>query len=191
MVHLGLGSFFRAHRPGTPITRRTARTGGTPRSADAAAGLAAGLTAQDGLYTLVIQGGRARPAELISGLSAAHPAARPRARGCATSAAPDLAVVTVTVTEAGYHARAARRPGPGSPQVAADLEALRASPARRSATAPARLVAGLAARRRAGAGPLAIIPCDNLPANGALASRVLTELAEGSTRAWPPGSANR
>jgi fructuronate reductase len=45
-------------------------------------------------------------------------------------------------------------------------------------TAPARLIAGLSARRLAGAGPIAIIPCDNLPGNGALTRRVLTELAE-------------
>ena len=44
-------------------------------------------------------------------------------------------------------------------------------------TAPARLVAGLAARRRAGAGPIALVPCDNLPGNGALAERIVRDLA--------------
>ena len=45
-------------------------------------------------------------------------------------------------------------------------------------TAPARLVAGIAARRKAGAGPLALVPCDNTPGNGALAERVVGDLAE-------------
>ena len=45
-------------------------------------------------------------------------------------------------------------------------------------TAPARLLAGLAARRRADAGPLALVPCDNLPDNGAVAARVVRDLAE-------------
>ena len=45
-------------------------------------------------------------------------------------------------------------------------------------TAPARLVAGIAARRRADAGPLALVPCDNTPGNGALAERVVHDLAE-------------
>ena len=45
-------------------------------------------------------------------------------------------------------------------------------------TAPARLVAGLAARRRADAGPVAVVPCDNTPGNGELAQRVILDLAE-------------
>ena len=44
-------------------------------------------------------------------------------------------------------------------------------------TTPARLVAGLAARRRAGAGPLAVVSCDNLPDNGAVTTRVVREFA--------------
>ena len=45
-------------------------------------------------------------------------------------------------------------------------------------TAPARLAAGCAARRRADAGPLTLVPCDNLPGNGAVAARVVRDLAE-------------
>src|SRR6185369_16302685 len=45
-------------------------------------------------------------------------------------------------------------------------------------SAPARLVAGLAARRRADAGPLTLLPCDNLPGNGAVAVRVVHDLAD-------------
>ena len=45
------------------------------------------------------------------------------------------------------------------------------------ATVPARLVAGLAARRAADAGPLTVVSCDNLPDNGAVTARVVTELA--------------
>jgi fructuronate reductase len=45
-------------------------------------------------------------------------------------------------------------------------------------TAPARLVAGFAARRRGAVGPLTVVPCDNLPDNGTVAARVVRELAE-------------
>ena len=41
-----------------------------------------------------------------------------------------------------------------------------------------RLVAGLAARRAAGAGPLAVVSCDNLPGNGEVTARVVAELAD-------------
>ena len=42
----------------------------------------------------------------------------------------------------------------------------------------ARLVAGLAARRRAGAGPLTMVPCDNLRQNGTVVARVIGDFAE-------------
>ncbi|MCW2811965.1 MAG: putative mannitol dehydrogenase, partial [Friedmanniella sp.] len=42
---------------------------------------------------------------------------------------------------------------------------------------PGRLVAGLLARRAAGAGPLTILSCDNLPDNGAVTRRIVKELA--------------
>lgn len=42
---------------------------------------------------------------------------------------------------------------------------------------PGRLVAGLAARKAANTGSLAIVPCDNLPGNGEVARRVVTEAA--------------
>ncbi|MFI5075365.1 MAG: hypothetical protein ACHP7G_10210, partial [Actinomycetales bacterium] len=45
-------------------------------------------------------------------------------------------------------------------------------------TVPGRLVAGLSARRDAGAGPLAVVSCDNVPHNGAMTQRVVTELAQ-------------
>jgi fructuronate reductase len=50
-------------------------------------------------------------------------------------------------------------------------------------TAAARLLAGLAARRAAGHGPVAVVPCDNLPGNGAVVRRVVRETAEATGRA--------
>ncbi|WP_456847050.1 mannitol dehydrogenase family protein, partial [Cellulomonas sp. P5_C6] len=44
-------------------------------------------------------------------------------------------------------------------------------------TAPGRLVDGLRARRAAGAGPIAVVSCDNLPDNGAVLRRVTLDLA--------------
>ncbi len=100
-------------------------------------------------------------------------------------AAPDTAIVTLTVTEAGYALDADGRPDLANPAVAADVDWLRRnldaaqfdlSDAPR--TALARLLAGVEARRRAGAGPLAIVSCDNLPENGELTRSALFELAE-------------
>jgi fructuronate reductase len=53
--------------------------------------------------------------------------------------------------------------------------------------APARLLAGLQARRAADAGPLTLVPCDNLPGNGTVLATALRELAgagDPSMTAW-------
>ena len=89
-----------------------------------------------------------------------------------------MRVVTLTVTEAGYLRGADGGLDRGRPDVRADIEALRGDPRALVRTAPGRLVAGLAARRRADAGPITLVPCDNLPDNGAVAARVVRDLAE-------------
>ena len=116
--------------------------------------------------------------EVLSSLSRAHAAADHDA-WLRYFQAPELAAVTITVTEAGY----LRGPGggldAGQPRgPGRHRDAAQATPPGSCATAPARLVAGIAARRRAGAGPLALVPCDNTPGNGALAERVVRDLAQ-------------
>src|SRR5690606_10736266 len=134
------------------------------------------LTAQDGLYGLVVRGERGDEVEVVTSISDAHDGADVDAL-VAHLADPRVGVVTLTVTEAGY-----RRDDDGGldtadDDVAADVRALRSGsmPPR---TAPGRLLAGLRARRDADAGPVAVVPCDNLPANGPAERRVLRELAE-------------
>jgi fructuronate reductase len=95
----------------------------------------------------------ARPASDLAGLIAAV-------------AAPETAVVTLTVTEAGYTSA----PADGViPPVSV------------------RLALALSARREAGAGPLAIVSCDNVHANGAVL-RELTlaaaDIGSAGARAW-------
>ncbi|HEX9624951.1 MAG TPA: mannitol dehydrogenase family protein, partial [Streptosporangiaceae bacterium] len=108
-------------------------------------------------------------------LSAVHPADDQEALA-AYFRRPDLALVTLTVTEAGYSQQAGRL-DVTRPDVAADIAALRTDLTTPVRTAPAKLVAGLAARRKADAGPLAIVPCDNLLSNGPLTRRIIGELA--------------
>jgi fructuronate reductase len=58
------------------------------------------------------------------------------------------------------------------------VEALRKDLGAVVRTAPARLVAGCAARRQGDGGPLTVVSCDNLPGNGAVVARVVRDLAE-------------
>ncbi len=175
IVHLGVGNFARSHQawytwraPDAAGWGIAGFTGRRPDTANA-------LTPQDGLYTLITRAADGDRFELIGSLAAVHPAADHDAY-LSLLAAPTTALVTITVTEAAYLL------GPDAhldltDQVRADLEALRADPRAPVQTLPARLLAGLIARRTAGAGPITILSCDNLPHNGAVAATVVTELA--------------
>ena len=155
LVHLGLGNFFRAHQawythhaPDSAEWRIAAFTGRSRGLTDALAG-------QECLYTLVTRAGDRDRFELVGSLGSVH-AAVDEEPWLRCLRAPEVAAVTITITEAGY------RDGP----------------------ALGRLLAGLAARRDADAGPLALVPCDNMPGNGALLQRLLLQRAEPRLAAW-------
>ncbi len=177
IVHLGLGSFFRAHQAWYTDHATDADRWGIAAFAGRTAGIATDLAAQDGLYTLLVRGPEGDAPEVVSSLTAVH-AGDDLSAWRRYLADPAVAVVTSTVTEAGY-----RRDDRGGLDladraVAADVAALRADPAGGTVTtAPGKLVAGLAARRAASAAPITVLPCDNVPGNGAMVSRVVHELA--------------
>ena len=180
LAHLGLGAFHRSHQAwwtgavgqGDPwgIAAFTGRgTGG-------GAGRAAALQAQDGLYTLLVRGPDADAAELVTAIARAADGADPAAfSGCLAD--PAVRVLTLTVTEAGYRQAAGGGLDRADPAVAADLAALSGTSAGPPRTAPGRVVAGLRARRKADAGPVALVPCDNLSGNGKVLRRVVMDLA--------------
>lgn len=193
IVHLGLGVFHRAHQAW--YTERAEDGWGiaafTGRSPEAARQLAA----QDGLYTLVERAADGDRHEVIGAEVQAHDGADLQTLA-ALLAHPDIAIVTLTVTEAGY------RLAPGAagqvPRldttdafVATDVTALRANyegsnftlgtgrlDGRIVRTTAGRLLVGLAARRAADGWPIAIVSCDNLPGNGAAARASVLDLAE-------------
>jgi fructuronate reductase len=177
LVHLGLGNFFRAHQAWYTDRAPDAGDWGYAAFTGRRAELADVLTAQDGLYTLITRAADGDKFEAVSSLSRAHAGADHQA-WLGYLASPDVAAVTVTVTEAGYVRGADGGLDRDRPEVQADVEALRQDLAAVVRTAPARLVAGCAARHRADGGPLTLVPCDNLPGNGAVVARVVHDLAE-------------
>ena len=92
-------------------------------------------------------------------------------------ARPEVAVVTATVTEAGYLRGPDGHLNADDEVLAEDLAVLRQDPRQRVRTLPARLLAGLLARRSAGGGALTILSCDNLPENGEVTKTVVYDLA--------------
>jgi fructuronate reductase len=180
ILHLGLGNFFRAHQAWYTHHAPDAAEWGIAAFTGRRPGLARALAAQDGRYTLIVRGPEGDRHEVIRSLSAVHPGAD-HAAWLDYWRLPALSAVTLTITEAGYaRARRADRDSldTGRADVAADIAALRTSPAAVVSTAPARLLAGLAARRAAGLPPITIVPCDNLPGNGEVTRRVVRDMAE-------------
>jgi len=180
-VHLGLGNFFRAHQAWysahAPDASKWGIAAFTGRATDRSRALALGLTAQEGLYTLVVRGPVEDAFEVIDSVCSVHVVDDHEA-WLGYLSDPDVQIVTTTVTEAGYVRRPDGSLDAEDPAVAADVQVLREDITAHVVTAPAKLAAGLAARRRADAGPLTVVPCDNLPSNGLAVSQVVNDLAE-------------
>lgn len=184
IAHLGPGNFFRAHQAWYTEHAPDAAEWGIAAFAGRSGAVARELATQDGLYTLLVRAADGDRPEVVSAISAVS-AELHDWRRC--FARPELALVTSTVTEAGYRRTSEGGLDLADPEVAADLAALRgvlgdepgaADPAGAEVvTAPGKLVLGLAIRRARGLPGLAVVPCDNVPDNGAMVARVIGELA--------------
>jgi len=161
IVHFGIGAFTRAHQAWY-----------TDRAMDAAGGdwltvgvslrsgdVAAQLNPQDGLYALVEQSGAATEWRVIGSVSEVIVAPRDPERIVDLLAAPEIAVVTFTVTEKGYCRRPDGKLDPGLAE--AGFYPLVAS--------------ALARRRSAGLAGLTLLSCDNLAENGRTLRRLMLE----------------
>ncbi|MGO4690857.1 mannitol dehydrogenase family protein [Glaciibacter sp. 2TAF33] len=191
IVHLGLGAFHRAHQAWyTAQVDETAEwgiasfTGRNPTAAEE-------LIPQDGLYTLIERSERGDSAAVITSIVEAVSGAD-LDRLVELLAAPETAIVTTTITEAGYRLTADGQPNLGDPAVAADAAWVKAAFAEDAlpdalydgpTTSLARLLLGLEARRRAGAGPIAVVPCDNMPDNGAFVAAGIAAMARAASAA--------
>jgi fructuronate reductase len=163
IVHLGLGAFHRAHQA-VYTEAAIAAAGGdweivavAPRRRQ----LVDTIAAQGGLFSVVSQDRTGSRTRVVGALSAVRHAPSDPAAVVALLADPATRVVTLTVTEKAYLL------DPANGHLLAD-GALRAELAGTAApaTIPGLLVAGLRARAAADAGPIALVSCDNLPANG-------------------------
>ncbi|MEU6655739.1 mannitol dehydrogenase family protein [Streptomyces sp. NPDC046900] len=177
MAHLGLGAFHRSHQAWWTGAVGRSDPWGIAAFTGRSAATATALTAQGGLYTLLVRGAETDQAEVVSSISRAIDGAD-TAAFTACLADPAVRVLTLTVTEAGYCRNGDGRLNRDDPAVAADLANLTTDDGRPLRTAPGRVLAGLRARRRADAGPIAVVPCDNLTSNGDALRRVVADFAE-------------
>jgi mannitol 2-dehydrogenase len=133
----------------------------------------AALRPQDCVYSVVERGAGRDRVRIVGSLRRCLFAPADPAGVVAALASPRTRLVTITVTEAGYHLDREGALDLDDPAVRADLSLLR--PPR---TAPGFLVAALARRRARGMPPFTVLSCDNLPDNGAAAQAAVVGLAD-------------
>jgi fructuronate reductase len=142
IVHIGLGAFFRAHQAVYTQNASDGRNWGIVAYTGRSAALADQLRAQDCKYTLVVKTAEKDSFELIDSVVRVE-AAENVADLIATISNPEIAIVTLTITEAGYQ--------PSSDPL--------------SSYAIGRLALALEARREAGHPAPTLLSCDNMPDN--------------------------
>jgi fructuronate reductase len=143
IAHLGLGAFARSHQ-----AWYTQAAGDGWRIVALSGRVVPELAAQDFRYGLIVRAPTTDAVQVIDSVVASSPE---------VIADAEIAIVTLTVTEAGY------LPG---------------------ARPPSLLVDGLRARRDSGGGAIAIVPCDNLPSNGQVLRDAVLALAEPQLASW-------
>ncbi len=175
IVHLGLGAFHRAHQAvyTDAALARDPRWGICGVSLKTAH-VTAAVAAQDGLYTALEKSAAGARPRVIGAMREVLFLGADRDRVIARIADPAVHVLTLTVTEKGYcHDPATGRLDLAHQDIVDDL----AHPDL-PASAPGVIVAGLAARRVAGAGAMTVVCCDNLPHNGRTVKAVVATYAQ-------------
>ncbi|MCX7888617.1 MAG: mannitol dehydrogenase family protein [Rhodobacteraceae bacterium] len=180
-LHLGVGAFHRCHQAEymEDLLASGLSRGGLFGVNLAPPALGPMLGRQDGLYSRTLHDGTASETRVIGAILKVADGA---AAALALLADPAISTVTLTVTEKAYcHVPATGELDEARAEVAADLADLAdpADPAGQGgpASLPGLLACGLARRARARAGPINLISCDNLPANGAILARVVRGFA--------------
>lgn len=179
IAHIGVGGFHRAHQAmyvdasmnaGADLDWGIIGVGTMPgdaRMRDALAG-------QDHLYTMVVKhaDGTLEPRVIGSIIGFVHGPDDPEAV-LDVLASKDIRIVSLTVTEGGYHVN----------QVTGEFDASDAgiqhdlSEPGSPVTAFGYVVEGLRRRRAAGVPPYTVLSCDNLPGNGDVAHRMIGAFA--------------
>lgn len=192
ILHLGLGSFHRAHQAVYVHQLRQqgdttwAIAGGNLRP-DMAETIAA-LQAQGGRYTLeTVTPQGERSYTRIESIERIIPYQDDLAPLIAAGADAATRIISFTVTEAGYYLDAANQlDWANFPDLRADLAAVQAGQA--GHTIYGGLVSILRARMAAGAGPVTLMNCDNLRHNGERSRGGLLQfidaLGDAALKAW-------
>jgi mannitol 2-dehydrogenase len=156
ILHVGVGGFHRAHMALYTDEVAAAGSGWGIRGVGLLSGdrrMADVLRAQDHLYTLIERDSDDSRPRIVGSIVDYTLAAGDAGIFATRVADPDLAILSLTITEGGYALTG------GNPTIEA-------------------VVGALEARRANGAPPLTILSCDNLPGNGNVAREAIAKVAE-------------
>ena len=185
IVHLGPGAFFRAFN--ACYTHEAMEQAGGDWGIVAVSLQSATardqLEPQGGVYTSVTLDPDGWQARQIGSIVRTLVAPEDPLAVIAAMADPSVKIVSMTITEKGYCVS----PVTGEldlnhPDIAHDLRR-----PDRPCSAVGFIVAALSARRNAGSAPFTVVPCDNLPSNGALARAIVLDFArqlDGELAEW-------
>lgn len=182
IVHLGFGAFHRAHQAVyTDILAAEQGSnwgycevnliGGEQQIAD--------LRAQDNLYTVAEMSADAWTARVVGVVkSALHAGVDGLETVLAALCEPQIAIVSLTITEKGYcHAPATGELMLDHPLIVADLQ----NP-HQPKSAPGVVVEALSRRKQAGLPAFTVMSCDNMPENGHVTRNVICAYARAVDR---------
>ncbi|WP_438334565.1 mannitol dehydrogenase family protein [Edwardsiella tarda] len=178
IVHLGFGAFHRAHQAlltDRVLNKQGGDWGYCEVNLIGGEALIEQLRQQDHLYSVLEKGASHNQAIVVG---AVHESLHATLDGIETviekMAEPQVAIVSLTVTEKGY----CIEPGSGrldlnNPLIQADL----ATPYQ-PASAPGAIVEALRLRRERGLAPFTVLSCDNIPENGHVVKNAVLDLAQ-------------
>ena len=184
IIHLGLGAFHRAHQA---IYTDRAMSAGDRDWAICGVSLRSPavhdqMVPQECLYSLTERGEAGEATAIVGSIRSVVVGREDPAAAVAALVLPTVRIVTLTVTEKGYHTSIGGGLAADSADIAHDL-----SGAPDTRTIYGYLRDGLARRRAAGLPGLSIISCDNLADNGPRLAAGLAQFldrADSSLRQW-------
>ncbi|MXP53600.1 mannitol dehydrogenase family protein [Pantoea sp. Seng] len=176
MVHIGFGAFHRAHQ--ALATDKLATKGSDWGYCEVnlnSGALIQALRQQDLLYTLTEMADSSLHTRVIGVVTQAlHGKGDGIDAVIEAMSQPDVAIVSMTVTEKGYcYMPSSGKLNPDHPDIVHDLK----NPTQ-PRSLPGLILAAIIRRRERGLTPFSVMSCDNMPENGHVTRNVVTQLAE-------------
>ncbi|MCW6033845.1 mannitol dehydrogenase family protein [Pantoea sp. JK] len=176
MVHIGFGAFHRAHQ--ALATDKLAAQGSDWGYCEVnlnSGTLIQALRQQDLLYTLTEMADESLHTRVIGVVTQAlHGKGDGIDSVIEAMSQPDVAIVSMTVTEKGYcYMPSSGKLNPDHPDIVHDL----ANPTE-PRSLPGLILAAIIRRRERNLPPFSVMSCDNMPENGHVTRNVITQLAE-------------